>query len=125
MLARGFSPVSDLSASANGARESRECRRITLLDGGCSDDVGDRSCFFFFCAPRAGFGLSVAIESRETTSPPSTVSPITLFAGPVCPFSSATDDMDDCERRGLAPALGAEEDEDVVVVVDETEIEAA
>jgi len=38
-------------------------------------------------------------------------------------FSSATDDTDDCERRGLVPVLGAEEDADVVV--EEMEFEGA
>ena len=40
-------------------------------------------------------------------------------------FSSATDDMDDCERRGLPSVLGAEDDVAVVVVDEEMEIEAA
>jgi hypothetical protein len=38
-------------------------------------------------------------------------------------FTSATDDIDDCERRGLPAALGAEEDV-VAVVVEETEFDA-
>jgi hypothetical protein len=36
-------------------------------------------------------------------------------------FTSATDDIDDCEIRGLSAALGSEED----VAVEETEFEAA
>jgi hypothetical protein len=37
-------------------------------------------------------------------------------------FSSATEDVDDCERRVPAPVLTVEPD--IVVVVDETEPEA-
>lgn len=88
------SPVSALSASASGACESRERRRSNLLGGGCN-----------FISP-------------ELTSShwPSTLTDSV--------FTSATDDIDDCERRGLPPALGDEEDV-VVVVVEETVFEAA
>lgn len=91
---RESSPVSALSASASGACESRERRRSNLLGGGCN-----------FISP----------ESRAITSSrwPSTL--------PESVFTSATDDMDDCERRGLPAALGAEE----VVVVEETVFDAA
>jgi len=91
------SPVSALSASASGACEPRERRRRTLLEGDCN-----------FIPP----------ESRAMTSSrwPSTF--------PESVFTSATDEMDDCERRGLPAALGAEEVV-VVVVVEETEFDAA
>jgi hypothetical protein len=88
------SPVSALSASASGACESRDRRRSTLLEGDCN-----------FIPP----------ESRAITS---SRWPCTL---PESVLTSATDDMDDCERRGLSVALGTEED----VVVEETEFDVA
>jgi len=93
----GTSPVSALSASASGACESRECRRRTLLEGDCK-----------FIPP----------ESRAMTSSRW----LSTLPEPV--FASATDDMDDCERHGLPTALGTEEVV-VVVVVEETEFDAA
>lgn len=91
------SPVSALSASTSGACVSRDRRRSTLLECDCN-----------FIPP----------ESRAMTSSrwPSAL--------PESVFTSATDDMDDCERRGLPAALGAEEVV-VVVVVEETEFDAA
>jgi len=88
------SPVSALSASASGACESRDRRRSTLPEGDCN-----------FIHPEFGAMTS----SRWPSTLPESV------------FTSATDDMDDCERRGLPSALGAEE----VVVVEETEFDAA
>jgi hypothetical protein len=110
------SPVSGLSASANITCESRERRRSVLLEGdACFSDNVDKRC----CATRLDFGLrsdaSVPPDSRTTTS---SSGPSTL---PESVFTSATDDMDDCERRGLSAALGTED----VVVVEETEFEAA
>ena len=108
----GRSPVSGLSASASETCESRERRRSVLLEDDCwfSDNVD---------ATRGDFGLSgdasVPLGSRATTS---SGRPSTAFAESV--FTSATDDMDDSERRGLSVALGSEE-----VVVEETEFEAA
>ena len=91
-----FSPVSALSASASGACESRERRRRTWLEGDCK---------------------LIPIESREISSR-------WLPTLPESVFTSATDDMDDSERRGLPAALGTEEVV-VVVVVEETELDAA
>lgn len=63
----------------------------------------------------------VAPSSRETT--PSSGGSCDFSTSP---FSSATDDMDDCERRGLPSVLGAEDVAVVAVAVgEETEIEAA
>ena len=106
------SPVSALSASASGPCESRDRRRRTLLEGDCSfsGKVDERGC----CVTRVGFGLSLS-GSRDVTS---SGGPSTL---PVSVFTSATDDMDDCDIRGLPAVLGPEED----VVVEETEFEAA
>lgn len=94
------SPVSALSASASGACESRDRRRRTLLEGDCN-----------FISP----------ESRAMTSSR------WLSSLPESVFTSATDDMDDCERRGLPAALGTGEVVVVVVVVvvEETEFDAA
>jgi len=90
-----LSPVSDLSASARGTRESRECRRTVLLDGdgGCPGDVGERCCGR--CATRArlvprGADACLASSLRETTSPSDGASTFSRSG-----FSSATDDMDD------------------------------
>lgn len=106
--------MSGLSASASETCESRERRRSVLLE---EDNVDECCCC---CATRGDFGLSadasVAPDSRAMTS---SGEPSTTFADSV--FTSATDDMDDCERRGLPVALGSEE----VVVVEETEFEAA
>lgn len=90
------SPVSALSASVSGACESRDRRRRTVLEGDCK-----------FIPPE-----SREISSRWLPNLPESV------------FTSATDDMDDCERRGLPAALGTEEVV-VVVVVEETEFDAA
>jgi len=90
-------PVSELSASDRGARASRERRRSVLTegDGGCSNGADD----------------GVAPVSR------------TMGSSSMSAFSSATDDADDCERRVPASVLEAEPD--VVVIVEETELEAA
>ena len=111
--------VSDLNASAGGTRESRDRRRSILLDGDGvwpdDDDVG--AC----CgATKSGLGLDVCVASVSRAVGSSSETALSAF-------SSATDDADDCERRGLAPGLGAEKDVMVVVVevVVETEIEAA
>lgn len=95
-----FTPVSELSASDRGARDSRERRRRVLTEGdnGCSDGVDDEPC----CASRPA--------------------PISLTMGSSA-FSSATDDADDCERRVPVSVLAAEPD--VVVIVEETELEGA
>jgi hypothetical protein len=133
------SPVSGFSASASGIRISRERRRTVLFDGdgscgGCfSNDVGEHCCLCWCCsccggrcATRARFAsradASVALSSRRrigTTPSPGGSSDFSDFATSV--FSSATDDMDDWERRGLPSVLGAEED----AVGVEMEIEAA
>jgi hypothetical protein len=128
----GLSPVSDLSASESGTGMSRERRRTILLDGkvGSCSDVGERCCRCVCsccccdrCTTRARFVLradaSVAPSSRETTPPLGRYSDFPMSA-----FSSATDDMDDWERRGLQSVLGAEEDAAVVVVGEEMEMEA-
>lgn len=97
-----LTPVSELSASDRGARDSRERRRSVLTegDGVCSDGINDEHC----CATATAlFGLAPGSEMMGSSA-----------------FSSATDDADDCERRVLAPVLA-----DVVVTVEETELEAA
>lgn len=93
-----LTPVSELSASDRGTRDSRERRRSVLTDGdgGCSDGIDDEHC----CAT----GLLV---SR------------TMGSSGMSAFSSATDDADDCEKR--VPAA----EPDVVVIVEEMELEAA
>jgi hypothetical protein len=117
-----LAPINGLSVSANGTRASRERRRNALLDGdgSWSDDVRASLCG----ATNAGSGLDVGVvvvswavgSSREAA-----------FSA----FPSATEDMDDCERRGLAPGLVAEVDVVdvgvvvVVVVVEETEFDVA
>jgi len=117
------SPVSALSASASGACESRERRRRTLLDGDCSfSDKGDKRCGCCCFMAGANFvptaDATVPPESRVMTSSswPSSL--------PESTFTSAADDMDDCERRGLPDALGSEEDVVAVVVVEEMEFVA-
>lgn len=100
-----LAPVSELSASDSGARDSRERRRRVLTegDGGCSDGVDNKLC----CATATSqFGLA----------------PVSLTMGSSA-FSSAMDDADDCERRVPVPVLAAEPD--VVVIVEETELEGA
>jgi hypothetical protein len=97
-----LTPVSELNASDRGTRshESR-CSVLTEGDGDCSDSADDEHC----CAlTTARFGRAMGSLSMSA-------------------FSSATEDADDCERRVPAPVLAVEPD--VVVVVDETELEAA
>ena len=94
-----FTPVSELSASDRGARDSRDRRRSVLTedDDGCSP-----SC----ATATSQFGLA----------------PVSLTIGSSA-FSSATDDADDCERRVPVSVLTAEPD--VVVIVEDTELEGA
>lgn len=94
-----FTPVSELSASDRGARDSRDRRRSVLTE----DDDGCSPC----CATvTSQFGLA----------------PVSLTIGSSA-FSSATDDADDCERRVPVSVLTAEPD--VVVIVEDTELEGA
>ena len=65
------------------------------------------------------------LPRADACTAPSTSSPGGPSAFFRAVFSSATDDMDDCESRGLLPSV-LSPDEDVVVAVGEgTEIEAA
>jgi hypothetical protein len=108
-------PIGDLTASASGTRASRDRRRSVLLKGDVcwpDDDVGATLC----SATDAGFGLDAAVVPLCWTLDSSRE--ITLSV-----FSSAADDMDDCERRGLVRV--AEVGVVVVVVVEETEFEPA
>ena len=100
-----FTPVSELSASDRGARDSRERRRSVLTegDGSCSDGVNDEPC----CATATSqFGLASVSLTMGSSA-----------------LSSATDDADDCERRVPVPVLAAEPE--VVVIVEETELDGA
>jgi hypothetical protein len=98
-----LTPVSELSASDKGARDSRERRRRVLIEGdgmfSDGDGVDDEHCCATATTP---FGLAPRSRTMGSSA-----------------FSSATDDADDCERRVLAAVLA-----DAVVTVEETELEA-